>query len=40
MTGLVPVLNVLARIMVGFSLLFFVPLAWAWALDHGALRDV
>lgn len=40
MSGLVPVLNVLARIMVGFSLLFFVPLGWAWALDHAYLRDV
>ena len=40
MTGLLPVLNMLARIMVGFSLLFLVPLVWAWALDHGALRDV
>ncbi len=40
MTSLVPVLNVLARVMVGFAFMFLVPLAWAWALDAVALREV
>jgi trk system potassium uptake protein TrkH len=40
MTSFAPVLNVLARVMLGFSLMFLVPLAWAWALDNVALREV
>jgi trk system potassium uptake protein len=40
MSGLLPVLNVLARIILGFSLLFLVPMAWAWSLDHERLLDV
>ncbi len=40
MTGFAPVLNVLARIMVGFAFMFLVPLAWAWSLDDAALRNV
>jgi len=40
MTGLAPVLNVLARIIVGFAFMFLVPLAWAWWQDDVALRDV
>ena len=40
MSGFLPVLNVLAPIMVGFSLLFLVPLGWAWTLDHERLLDV
>ena len=40
MASFVPVLNVLARVMVGFAFMFLVPLAWAWALDAVALREV
>ncbi len=40
MNGLVPVLNVLATIMVGFSLMFLVPLGWALSLDHSDLHGV
>ena len=40
MNTFAPVLNVLARIMVGYSLMFLVPLGWAWSLDHVMLRDV
>jgi len=40
MTSFAPVLNVLARVMVGFSFMFLVPLAWAWALDDVALREI
>jgi len=40
MNGLVPVLNVLATIMVGFSLMFLVPLGWALSLDHSSLHGV
>ena len=40
MTSFAPVLNVLARVMLGFSFMFLVPLAWAWALDNVALREV
>ena len=40
MTSLAPVLNVLARVMVGFALMFLVPLGWALALDSSALREV
>ena len=40
MSGFLPVLNVLARIMLGFSLLFLVPLGWAWALDQEHLRNI
>jgi len=37
---MVPVLNVLALIILGFSLMFLVPLAWAWSLDDPSLREV
>lgn len=40
MTSFAPVLNVLARVMVGFSFMFLVPLGWAWALDDVALREI
>jgi trk system potassium uptake protein TrkH len=40
MSGFAPVLNVLARILLGFGLMFLVPMAWAWALDQPSLRDV
>jgi trk system potassium uptake protein TrkH len=40
MNGLAPVLNVLATILVGFSLMFLVPLGWAMSLDHSDLRGV
>lgn len=40
MNSFVPVLNVLARIIMGFSLMFLVPLAWAWAYDSRALLAV
>ncbi|PKO61954.1 MAG: potassium transporter Trk [Betaproteobacteria bacterium HGW-Betaproteobacteria-18] len=40
MSSLAPVFNILARIMVGYSFLFLVPMAWAWALDSTALVDV
>ncbi len=40
MSGFPPVLNVLARIMLGFSLLFLVPLGWAWALDQEHLSGI
>ena len=30
----------LARILLGFGLMFLVPMAWAWGLDAAALRDV
>jgi trk system potassium uptake protein TrkH len=40
MTGFAPVLNVLARILMGFAFMFLVPLAWAWSLDELALRNI
>ena len=40
MTSFAPVLNVLARVMVGFAFMFLVPLAWAWTLDDVALREI
>ena len=40
MDALNPVLAVVARILVGFSLAFLVPLAWAWGLDDAPLRHV
>lgn len=40
MNGLVPVLNVLATVLVGFSLMFLVPLGWALSLDHSDLHGV
>ena len=40
MSGFAPVLNVLARIQLGFGLMFLVPRAWAWALDDETLRDI
>ena len=40
MSSFAPVLNVLARIQLGFGLMFLVPMAWAWALDNASLRDV
>ncbi len=40
MNGLAPVLNVLATILVGFSLMFLVPLGWALSLDHSDLHSV
>lgn len=38
MHNLAPVLNVLARIIVGYAATFLVPLAWAWALDPPEVR--
>jgi len=35
-----PVLNVLARIMVGYSALFLIPLAWALALDPAGVQAI
>jgi len=40
MSHLAPVFNILARIMVGYSLMFLVPMAWAWQLDSAALVQV
>ena len=40
MNGIAPVLNVLATILVGFSLMFLVPLGWALTLDHSDLHGV
>lgn len=40
MSSLAPALNILARIMVGYSFLFLVPMAWAWQLDAPDLTDV
>ena len=40
MNGLAPVLNVLATVLVGFSLMFLVPLGWALSLDHSDLHGV
>jgi len=40
MSSLAPVFNILARILVGYSFLFLVPMAWDWALDGAALVDV
>jgi trk system potassium uptake protein TrkH len=40
MSGLAPVLNVLATVLVGFSLMFLVPLGWAVSLDHSDLHGV
>lgn len=37
MTSLAPVLNILARVMVGYAGMFLVPMAWAWHLDNPAL---
>ncbi len=33
-------MNVLARILLGFGMMFLVPMAWAWALDKTTLVDV
>jgi trk system potassium uptake protein len=38
MFGLLPVLNVLATVLVGYSLLFLVPLGFALVLDHSDLH--
>ena len=35
-----PVLNVLARVLVGYSAMFLVPLAWGWQLDPVEVREV
>jgi trk system potassium uptake protein TrkH len=35
-----PVLNVLARIMVGYSAMFLIPLAWALALDPAGMQTI
>jgi len=35
-----PVLNVLARIMVGYAAMFLIPLAWALALDPAAVQTI
>ncbi len=40
MSSLAPIFNILARILVGYALLFLVPMAWAWQLDAPALRVV
>ena len=40
MSAFAPVLNVLARILLGFGLMFLVPMAWAWALDQSSLLNV
>ena len=40
MSSLAPVLNILARIMVGYSFLFLVPMGWAWSHDGAAHVDV
>jgi len=40
MSGLVPVLSVLSRVLVVYSLMFLVPMAWGWAVDHETLREV
>jgi len=40
MTSLAPALNILARIMVGFSFMFLVPMAWAWQLDAPAMLEI
>lgn len=40
MNTFAPVLNVLARIVMGFSLMFLVPLGWAWASDARGLLVV
>ncbi len=40
MNSLAPVLNVLATVLVGFSLLFLVPLGWALSMDHSDLHGV
>jgi trk system potassium uptake protein TrkH len=40
MESLGPVLSVVGRVLLGFSLAFLVPLAWAWWLDDPALRKV
>lgn len=40
MSSFLPVLSVLARVLMGFSFAFLVPLAWAWALDTPELVRV
>jgi trk system potassium uptake protein len=35
-----PVLNVLARILLGFGLMFLVPFLWAWFLDGPVMAEV
>ena len=40
MTFLAPVLNVLARVLVGYAAMFLVPLAWGWGLDPEDVRNV
>ncbi|CAA9389734.1 MAG: Trk potassium uptake system protein TrkH [uncultured Ramlibacter sp.] len=40
MESLGPVLAVVARVLVGFSAAFLVPLAWAWAMDEPWLHGV
>lgn len=40
MYTLLPVLNVLSKVLFAFSLVFLVPLAWAWSEDHESYRYV
>lgn len=40
MSGLAAVLSVLARVLVVYSTLFLVPMAWGWTHDTHALREV
>ena len=40
MSAFAPVLNVLARILLGFGFMFLVPMAWGLALDPSSLRDI
>ncbi len=40
MNGLTPVLNVLGIILIGYSLMFLVPLGWALSLDQSDLHGV
>ena len=35
-----PVLNVLARVLVGYAFMFLIPLAWGWTLDPPVVRNV
>ncbi len=40
MSGLLPVLAVLSRVLVVYALLFLVPMIWGWLVDHRAMREV
>lgn len=40
MAFVAPVLNVLARVLVGYAFMFLVPLAWGWVLDAPEVRNV